>query len=72
MNALPSPAPASGGIALVLLGVGGGGRALLDLLATPAAGALHLVAVADSARQWVSPRGVVPAQARKNNKEKQY
>ncbi|MBC6942327.1 MAG: homoserine dehydrogenase [Xanthomonadales bacterium] len=65
MNALPSPAPARGGIAIVLLGVGGVGRALLDLLATPAAGALHLVAVADSRHQWVNPRGVVPAQAQR-------
>ncbi|MBX3700978.1 MAG: homoserine dehydrogenase [Dokdonella sp.] len=65
MNALPAVNPARAGVALVVLGVGGVGRALLELLATPAAGALQLVAIADSTRQWVNPRGIVPARARR-------
>lgn len=65
MSALPALAPAHGDIAVVLLGVGGVGRALLAQLATPAAQGLHLVAVADSSRQVVNARGIVAARARR-------
>lgn len=51
-------------VALVLLGVGGVGSALLRLLATPAAGSVRLVGIADSSRQCVDPAGLAPAQAR--------
>ena len=61
MSALPRIAP--GELALVLLGVGGVGRALLAQLAGPAARGLHLVGVADSVRQVAQPRGLVPARA---------
>jgi len=65
MSALPASAFARDGIALVLLGVGGVGRTLLAQLATPAAHGVHLVAVADSSRQFANARGIVPAQARR-------
>lgn len=39
--------------AVVLLGTGGVGRALLRLLATPAVGRLHLAAAANSRAQWI-------------------
>lgn len=64
-SALPAVASARGDIALVLLGVGGVGRTLLAQLATPAAQGVHLVAIADSTRQLVNARGIVPAQARR-------
>ncbi|NCT68202.1 MAG: homoserine dehydrogenase [Rhodanobacteraceae bacterium] len=50
--------------ALVLLGTGGVGGALLRLLATPAAAGLQLVGAADSTRQLAVPRGLVPARLR--------
>jgi aspartokinase/homoserine dehydrogenase 1 len=49
--------------ALVLLGTGVVGRALLRLLATPAAAGLHLVGVAHSRAQHANARGLVPLQA---------
>ncbi|HEY6942637.1 MAG TPA: hypothetical protein VI238_14350, partial [Dokdonella sp.] len=49
--------------ALVLLGSGVVGTALLRLLATPAAGGLHLVGLANSRAQHANARGLVPAQA---------
>ena len=64
MNALAQVA-GRGDIALVLLGVGGVGRTLLAQLSTSAAQGVHLVAVADSSRQFVNARGIVPAQARR-------
>jgi len=51
------------GTALVLLGTGVVGSALLRLLATPAAAGLHLVGVAHSRAQHVNARGLVPLQA---------
>ncbi len=51
------------GVALVLLGTGGVGGALLRLFGTPAAAGLQLVGVANSQRQSVQPRGLAPAQA---------
>ncbi|MEO7433827.1 MAG: homoserine dehydrogenase [Dokdonella sp.] len=56
---LKSPASEIG-IALVLLGTGGVGSALLRLLATPSAGGVHLVGVANSTRQVLGARGIVP------------
>lgn len=47
--------------AVVLLGTGVVGRALLTLLATPAAGSLRLVGAANSRRQHVGPDGLRPA-----------
>ncbi|MGN6518635.1 MAG: homoserine dehydrogenase [Dokdonella sp.] len=49
--------------ALVLLGTGVVGSALLRLLATPAAAGLHLVGVANSRVQHANARGLVPLQA---------
>ena len=50
-------------IAIAVLGHGGVGRALLQLLATPAAAGIHLVGIADSTRQLENPRGLVPGRA---------
>ncbi len=63
MSALAQFIARDSGTALVLLGRGSVGSSLLELLATPAASALHLVGVADSRRQLASSRGLVPAQA---------
>ncbi|HEU4664934.1 MAG TPA: hypothetical protein VFS55_12980, partial [Dokdonella sp.] len=49
--------------ALVLLGTGVVGTALLRLLGTPAAAGLHLVGVANSRAQHANARGLVPSQA---------
>ncbi|HVT31443.1 MAG TPA: homoserine dehydrogenase [Rhodanobacteraceae bacterium] len=57
MSALPRFAEHED-IAVVLLGVGGVGRALLGLLATPAAGAVRIVGVANSTRQLVDASGL--------------
>lgn len=68
MSALPrsfQPAPAAAvpvETALVLLGTGVVGGALLKLLATPAASRLYLVGAANSTRQVANARGLVPAQ----------
>ncbi len=63
MSAVPRAlAPAVADTALVLLGTGVVGGALLKLLTTPAASRLHLVGVANSTRQLASARGLVPAQ----------
>src|SRR5690606_41357042 len=51
----PKAAPAD--IALVLLGTGGVGRALLDLLETSVAARLCLVGVANSRSQWLTTQG---------------
>jgi len=53
-------AASESGIALVLLGTGVVGSALLQLLATPSASAVHLVGVANSTRQLSGARGLVP------------
>jgi aspartokinase/homoserine dehydrogenase 1 len=58
MSALPQFAGARDDIALVLLGTGVVGGALLQLLATPAAAGVRLVGVANSTRQIVDVRGV--------------
>ncbi len=68
MSALPTLTLAasnatSPGIAIVLLGNGVVGGALLRLLATPAAEGLHLVGIANSRAQHANARGLVPAQA---------
>ncbi|HEY0181034.1 MAG TPA: homoserine dehydrogenase [Dokdonella sp.] len=60
MSAVAAP-DARGDVALVLLGTGVVGGALLRLLATPAADALYLVGAANSRRQVANPRGLVPA-----------
>ena len=49
--------------AVVLLGTGVVGRALLTLLATPAARSLRLVGVANSKRQHATPDGLLPGDA---------
>lgn len=56
-------APASD-VAIVLLGVGSVGSALLQLLSTPAAADLHLVGAANSTRQFANARGVVVQRTR--------
>lgn len=62
MSAVPrSVTSASADTALVLLGTGVVGSALLTLLATPAASALYLVGAANSTRQIANARGLVPA-----------
>lgn len=61
MSAQLERAASESGIALMLLGTGGVGQALLRLLATPSASGLHLVGVANSTRQLVGARGLVPA-----------
>jgi aspartokinase/homoserine dehydrogenase 1 len=50
--------------AVVLLGTGVVGGALLQLLTTPAAANLYLVGAANSRRQIANARGLVPAQVR--------
>src|SRR4051812_26152283 len=55
-------AAASPRTAVVLLGTGVVGRALLTLLATPAARSLRLVGAANSRRQHAFSAGVVPAE----------
>ncbi|MCC7255026.1 MAG: homoserine dehydrogenase [Dokdonella sp.] len=63
MSAVPrSLAPAVADTALVLLGTGVVGGALLKLLATPSAERLYLVGAANSRRQIANARGIVPAQ----------
>lgn len=62
MSALADFADGGGEVALVLLGTGVVGSALLRLLATPASRGVHLVGVADSRRQIANPRGLVPGQ----------
>jgi len=57
------------GIAVVLLGGGVVGAALLRLLGTPAAAGLHLVGVANSRTQHANPRGLVPALAPRRLRE---
>lgn len=62
MSAVPRAAATAGAdTALVLLGTGVVGGALLRLLATPAAAALYLVGAANSKRQIANARGLVPA-----------
>ncbi|MGH8171992.1 MAG: homoserine dehydrogenase, partial [Rhodanobacteraceae bacterium] len=58
MSALPHFAPARDDIALVLLGNGVVGGALLHLLTTPAAAGVRLVGVANSSRQIADARGI--------------
>jgi aspartokinase/homoserine dehydrogenase 1 len=58
MSALPQFAGARDDIALVLLGNGVVGGALLQLLATPVAAGVRLVGVANSTRQIVDVRGI--------------
>ena len=62
MSALPKYITAANDTAVVLLGTGVVGGALLRLLATPAASALYLVGAANSTRQIVNARGLVPIQ----------
>ncbi|KJV28726.1 homoserine dehydrogenase [Luteibacter yeojuensis] len=62
MNAVAaSLAPEAPRTAVVLLGTGVVGRALLTLLGTPAAGSLRLVGAANSRRQHVFADGLRPA-----------
>lgn len=62
MSAVPrAVATTSADTALVLLGTGVVGGALLRLLATPAASTLYLVGAANSKRQIANARGLVPA-----------
>jgi homoserine dehydrogenase len=62
MSAVVAPlAPEAPHTAVVLLGTGVVGRALLTLLATPAAGSLRLVGAANSRRQHVLADGLRPA-----------
>jgi aspartokinase/homoserine dehydrogenase 1 len=61
MNAVAKVVPQAHDIAIVLLGSGVVGSALLRLLATPAADGLHLVGVANSRTQLGASRGLVPA-----------
>ena len=58
MSALPQFAGEPSDVALVLLGTGVVGGALLRLLATPAAARLRLVGVANSTRQLADAQGV--------------
>lgn len=53
----------SADIAVALLGTGNVGRAFVQLLATPAAHGLSLVAIADSRRQYVAPHGIDASRA---------
>ncbi len=64
MSALPKFVASLGDTALVLLGTGVVGDALLRLLATPAASNLNLVGVANSTRQIANARGLVSTQVR--------
>jgi aspartokinase/homoserine dehydrogenase 1 len=62
MSAAPKLAVQTNDTAIVLLGTGVVGGALLRLLATPAASALYLVGAANSTRQIANARGLVPSQ----------
>jgi homoserine dehydrogenase len=62
MSALPKFVVAANDTAVALLGTGVVGAALLRLFATPAASGLYLVAAANSTRQIVNARGLVPTQ----------
>jgi len=63
MSAVVAPlAPAAPHTAVVLLGTGVVGRALLTLLATPAANTLRLVGAANSRRQHVLAEGLRPVE----------
>ena len=62
MSAVPTARAATHDTAVVLLGAGVVGTALLRLLATPAARSLYLVGAANSRRQVANPRGLVPVQ----------
>ncbi|MEO6688238.1 MAG: homoserine dehydrogenase [Dokdonella sp.] len=62
MSALPNYVAAANDTAVVLLGTGVVGGALLRLLATPAASAVYLIGAANSTRQIVNARGIVPIQ----------
>lgn len=62
MNAVARTVAAPGDTAVVLLGTGVVGGALLRLLTTPAAAALYLVGAANSRRQIANARGLVPSQ----------
>lgn len=62
MSARAGAVVRNAGTALVLLGTGGVGTTLLQLLATPAARQLHLVGAANSKRQVANARGLVPGQ----------
>ncbi len=64
MSAAPKVAARSNDTAVVLLGTGVVGGALLHLLTTPAATGLYLVGAANSQRQIANARGLVPAQVR--------
>jgi aspartokinase/homoserine dehydrogenase 1 len=63
MSALPVIATRSHATAVVLLGVGGVGSAMLRLLAIPAADGVNLVGAADSRRQITNARGFAAARA---------
>ncbi len=60
MSALPKYIAAANDTAIVLLGTGVVGGALLRLLATPASSAVYLMGAANSTRQIVNARGIVP------------
>jgi homoserine dehydrogenase len=62
MSAQPKFVASTTDTAVVLLGTGVVGGALLRLLATPAATGLYLVGVANSTRQVAGARGIVPTQ----------
>ncbi|GAA0718299.1 homoserine dehydrogenase [Dokdonella soli] len=62
MSAAPKLFACPKDTAIVLLGTGVVGCALLRLLATPAASGLYLVGAANSRRQIANARGVVPTQ----------
>ncbi len=64
MSALPKFVALLSDTALVLLGTGVVGGALLRLLATPAASNLNLVGAANSTRQIANARGLVSMQVR--------
>jgi len=64
MSAAPTFAMRANDTAVVLLGTGVVGGALLQLLTTPAATDLYLVGAANSRRQIANARGLVPAQVR--------
>ena len=64
MSALPKFVAPVSDTAVVLLGTGVVGGALLRLLATPAASGLHLVGAANSTRQIANARGLVSMQVR--------
>ena len=62
MSAVPKAVAIEHDTAVVLLGTGVVGAALLQLLATPVARSLYLVGAANSRRQVANPRGLVPVQ----------